>query len=500
MQDIQQNDRIPDTNDYHPQEIKRRSLRGVFVIAVKTFFVFGLTLIAQGILGAVLSPSEFGIYGFVVTVTNFFTIISDVGLASSLIQKKEEPTVNELQTVFTVQQLLSWIVFFLLIGTSYAFYHYQKLSLEGVLLAGAFGLSFPIVSVKTISSILLERNLDFGKLVLTSIVETTVFYVVTVYLALNHFGIMSYTYAVLAKAVVGVIVLLSFQRWQMGYAFSKKTFLSLMKVGGQFQLNDMLAKVKDDVFYITIGIVVPPAQFGYITWAKQWSRMPYTFSVDNVSPVLFPSFSRLQSDPAALRKAIEKTVFFTTLLAFPLFAGLASLAQPLLQLVPQYGKWEPALISLILFCFSLSFSSFSTPLVSALQAIGQIRSTLFMMIFWTIAQWVLFPITYYFFGYNSVAVISAILAITSFAVVWLLYKKIQFHFFDAVWRQAASSIVLTLVLFLGRSYWSVSFYHFFVGVLVGGFAFVLSMSILGFEKTKSEILSLLSKKNKLCPQ
>ncbi len=478
----------------HANEVKRRSIQGVLVIAVKTFFIFGLTLIAQGILGAALSPAEFGIYGFVVTVTNFFTIISDIGLASSLIQKKEAPTTQELRTVFTVQQLLSWIVCVLLIGSALLLKQYGKLSMEGVLLAAAFGLSFPIVSVKTISSILLERELDFGKLVITAIIETVVFYALTVYLALNHFGIMSYTYAVIAKAVVGVIVMLSFKRWKMGYAFSRKSFFALMSVGGQFQLNDMLAKVKDDVFYITVGLVVPSTQFGYITWAKQWSRMPYTFSVDNVSPVLFPSFSRLQHDTAALKKAIEKTVFFITLLAFPLFAGLSSMAYPLIRLIPHYAKWEPALFSLILFCFSLAFSSFSTPLVSALQAIGKVNKTLKMMVFWTVSQWAIFPIVFYYFGYNSVAIVGAILAITSFAVVWLLQQDVSFQFFENIWRQALASIVMIAVLYLGQAYWSQSILNFSEGVILGGVVFIAMMSILGFEKTKGEILSVLKRK------
>lgn len=494
MDDTISVDGIDERVDIHPDEVKRRSIKGVIVIAIKTFFIFGLTLVAQGILGAALSPSEFGIYGFVVTVTNFFTIISDIGLAASLIQKKGSPTTQELRTVFTIQQLLSWLVCGLLVASAILLHRYGKLSQEGVYLAIAFGLSFPIVSVKTISSILLERELDFGKLVFTAVVETTVFYSLTVYLALHHYGIMSYTYAVIAKAIVGVIVMLSLKRWDMGYAFSRSSFRTLMRAGGQFQLNDMLAKVKDDVFYITVGLVVPSTQFGFITWAKQWSRMPYTFSVDNVSPVLFPSFSRLQHDTAALQKAIEKTVFFITLLAFPLFAGLGSMAYPLVILIPQYAKWTPALFSLGLFCFSLAFSSFSTPLISALQAIGQVRQTLKMMVFWTVSQWALFPVIFYYFGYNSVAIVGAILAVTSFAVVWLLQRDVSFHFVDNVWRQAIASVVMIMVLVIGRAYWSLSFVHFGSGIMLGAGVFIAMMSILGFEKTKAELFSIFKKR------
>ena len=478
----------------HSEEVKRRSIKGVLVIILKSFLLFGVAIIAQSILGGVLTPAQYGIYGIVATVTSFFTIISDIGLAASLIQKKEEPTVKELRSVFTVQLLLAWVVCFLLVITASFMNKVGKLSMDGVFLAAAFGLSFPIVSLKTISSILLERKLDFTKLVIPAVVETLVFNIVLVYLAINGYGVMSYTYAVLLKAIVGVVVMLYYKRWSMGISFSKDAFVTLMKVGGAFQLNDILAKVKDDVFYITVALVVPANEYGYITWAKQWSRQPYTFSVDNVSPVLFPSFARLQHDKIALQKAIEKTIFFITLIAFPLFAGLSIMAYPLTVIVPRYAQWQPALLSLGLFSFALAFSSFSTPLVSALNATGRVSQTLKMMIFWTASQWILFPFLFHAFGYNSVAIVGAILAVTSFAVVWLVQKETPFHFIDQIWRQAVASIVMLFVLYLGTSYWSASLSQFIIGVLCGMGVFTGMMALLGFQKTKQEIFSVIHKR------
>jgi O-antigen/teichoic acid export membrane protein len=487
--DKQENEQV-----LHATEVKRRSFRGIFAIAAKSFLTLGVTIVAQFILGGVLSPTDYGIYGIVVTVTNFFTIISDIGLAASLIQKKEEPTVQELRTVFTVQQILAWIVCLLLSLSAAGMYSIGKLSMDGVFLAIAFGLSFPIVSLKTISSILLERELDFTKLVIPAIIENVVFNIVLVSLALNGYGVMSFTYAVLIKAVVGVATMLYYKRWSVGISFSKEAFQTLMRVAGAFQLNDILAKVKDDVFYITVALVIPANEYGYITWAKQWSRQPYSFSVDNVSPVLFPSFARLQHDKPALKRAIEKTIFFITLIAFPLFAGLSFMAYPLTELFPKYARWQPALLSLGLFSFSLAFAAFSTPLVSALNAIGQVSRTLKMMIFWTVSQWVLFPFLFRWFGFNSVAIVGALLAVTSFAVVWLVQKDVSFRFVDQIWRQAVASIIMIFVLWIGQSYWSSSFLLFVVGVLCGAATFTGMMGILGFQKTKLELLSIWHKK------
>lgn len=479
--------------ELHASEIKKRSLRGVSSYLLRTFFLTGLAIIAQLILPARLDPGEIGIYGIVITITSFFTIISDIGLAASLIQKKEKPTLVELRTVFTVQQMLAWIVGGLIFVSAIALYHAGRISSSGVYLSLAFGISFPIVSLKTISSILLERELQFNKLVIPAIVEAIVFNGLVISLAVLHFGVMSYTFAVLAQATSGVIVMFFIKRWSIGFAFSRQSFVNLMKVGGKFQLNDMLAKAKDDLFYISVALFIPAREFGYITWAKQWSRMPYSLTVDNVTALTFPAYSRLQNSPELLRKAIEKTLFFVTLISFPLFAGMAVMISPFIHVFPQYLKWQPAVLTLALYSFSLAFASFSTPLVNTLNAIGKINDSLKMMVFWTIAQWILFPFLFVKFGFQSVPFISAILALTSLAVVVLVKHHVKFSFLSEVWRQSVSVLcMIGILLYITRGR-EQTVPVFAIEVALGGITYSGLMLVLGFEKMKREIYSVVRK-------
>ena len=54
------------------------------------FVLYLITLIAQGFLGALLTTSQFGIFGVVSAIVNFLVYFSDIGLAASLIQKREK--------------------------------------------------------------------------------------------------------------------------------------------------------------------------------------------------------------------------------------------------------------------------------------------------------------------------------------------------------------------------------------------------------------------------
>lgn len=475
------------------KEVKRRSLKGVYSYFFRTIFLTAISLVAMTTFSAKLKAEEYGVYGLVVTISGFFTIISDIGLAASLIQQKEKPSLLQLRTAFTVQQFLAWLVLALIVITSFSLHGLGKLSFEGVFLALAFGISFPLVSLKTISSILLERDLYFNKLIIPAILETLVFNLVAVALVLNHRGVTSFTVAVLARSIVGVIAMLALKRWEMGFNFSWSEFKRMMKIGGGFQLNDMLAKTKDDLFYISIGLIMSQRDYGYITWAKQWSRQPYSLTVDNITAITFPAFSRLKHDENLLRRAIERTIFFVTMIAFPLFGGLSVMIVPFVRVFPEHLQWQPALVSLALFSLSLAFASFSTPLISTLNAIGKISVSLKMMVFWTISQWVMAPFLIRWFGFNAIAIIAAILGVTSLAVVVLVNHYVRFNFIDQIWRQSLATIVMVVVLWQTWRLWSHSVWYLGAGIMLGVVIFATLVMLTGYRKVITETRSLLKK-------
>ena len=97
------------------QEIRHKSIKGVISYAFRTLALQAIGFVATLLLGYYLTPSDFGIYFIVTSVISIFTFLSDIGLAAALVQKKEEPTVLELRTTFTVQQILAFTIFGLII-------------------------------------------------------------------------------------------------------------------------------------------------------------------------------------------------------------------------------------------------------------------------------------------------------------------------------------------------------------------------------------------------
>jgi O-antigen/teichoic acid export membrane protein len=289
--------------------------------------------------------------------------------------------------------------------------------------------------------VLLERQLAFDKLVIPQIVETLGFYCVAVYLAWKGFGIESFTWAVLVRAVTGLVAIYIVKPWMPVLTISKESTKRLISFGLPYQLNSFMALLKDDLLTVFLGKVLPLSHVGYIGWAKKWAEVPLRLIMDSVIRVTFPAYSRLQHDKASLSKAIEKTIYGLALTIFPISTGLLFFIGPLIDVIPKYNKWEPALVSFYLFVFSSALAALSTPLINTLNAVGKIRTTLVYMVIWTSLTWILTAIFLRMFGFNGVALALLVITGTIYFVVRSVKQLSPFSFGSNVLGPLISAVI-----------------------------------------------------------
>lgn len=472
------------------KRIKRQSVSGATSFFMRTLLMQGIGLVAGLALTAFLTPADFGIYGLVTQIIGLLVFFSDVGLAASLIQKKTEPSLTDYRVAFTIQQVLSWfivVVCLVIVATGFV---EQKTGPIGNWILLSLAISFPLASFKTVSSVILERKLEFSKMVVPQIIEQLIFQGLLIILVWQGAGLAAYVYAIVIRSVVGLAIMWFIQPWKIGLAWNKDSLQTLLGFGVKFQLNDFLARIKDNLFYLVLGLFLPLNEFGYINWARQWSMYPYNLTVQNVMAVTFPTFSRLQGHQAALKTAIEKSLFFITAGIFPLLVGMCLFIWPLTVVVPSFAKWQPAVLSFIFFTISIGWAALSTPLTNTLNAIGKIDITLRLMMAWTTMTWLLTPLLIWKFGYNGVALTSLIIGVTSVVPIFLIKKYVPVVVWPNIWRQIAASVAMAAVGLAGFSIWDNSFFHLVAGMIVVGLVYVATLGLVGFTKVKTELLSL----------
>lgn len=462
--------------------IKKRSVVGVIALTSRTFFLQMVNFVAIFLLTIFLAPEVFGVFFVVSAAVNFLTYFSDIGLAAALIQKKEKISNEDLYTTFTIQQgLVILLVVISLIASPYlaAFY---RLGSPGLWLFRALIISFFLSSLKTIPSVILERKLDFNRLVIPQLVETVLFNLVAVFLAWKGAGITSFSWAVLVRGISGLVVIYILSPWKPAFAFNKKSARALLSFGAPFQANSLLALVKDDLLTVFLGKVLPFNQVGFIGWAQKWANTPLRFIMDSVIKVTFPAYSRLQNNQAALKAGLEKALFIVCFFTFPALVGLACLAFPLVQIIPRYLKWQPALMALYFFCGQAIFASVSTILTNILNATGRIKITLGLMVVWTSLTWVLTLTLVHFFGFNGVALAALAVALTVFLPILAVKKIVSFSLWENVGKPLIAAFFMGAILFVFLQTITVNLAWLMIVIFFGAIIYISLMVVIAKKK------------------
>ncbi len=453
--------------------VKARSVSGIVTLISRSFVIQLVSTLGFFLLSVFLARPEIGLFIAVNELVSILGYFSDIGLAASLIQKKDKITLTDLRTTFTLQQILVLVLLLFTITISPWLFSYYHVSGGGVWLFFSLLTAFFLASLKTIPSVVLERQLRFEILAFVEIIETLIFYLVAVTLAWQGRGVASYAWAVLLRGFIGTSLIYFLAPWKIGLAISKTSLRSLLSFGLPYQINTLMAVVKDRFLNIFLWKIIGADGVGIIGWAQTWSQKPLRFIMDNVTKVTFPGFARLADHPQELKQGIEKTLFFISLVTFPIVGGLAVLAPSLVGLIPRYSKWEVALIPLALFCFNSAWAAVSTPLTNTLNALGRVKINTYLMIMWTALAWILTPYMAVRFGFVGVAYASALISLTSVIPVIIIKRLTHFSLYLSFIRPAVATMVMLTVSYLFTVSFTVTIYNLILNVIISGLVYGL---------------------------
>lgn len=473
-----------------PQQLKKKTVISTISLFFQSGFSAVLGLAANLVLTILLSPSIFGIYITILSMISVLNYFSDIGLAASLIQKKEI-TDDDIKTTFTVQQMLIVTIIAVAFFLTPFIMQFYKLPAEGKYLYWALLLSFFTSSLKTIPSVFLERKIHFHKIVMVQVVENTVFYLSVIIFAVLGFGLRSFTVAVLLRSVIGVILMYYISFWVPRIGISINHLKELLSFGVPFQASSFLALFKDDLITLYLGKVLGFTGLGYIGWAKKWAEAPIRIVMDNLSRVLFPVIARIQHDKQKISSLVERILHYQTLILAPAIIGLALIMNSLVSIIPKYSKWQPAMPLFYLFCLASLFSSYSTPFINMFNALGKVKISFTFMAVWTGLVWILTTILTSIFGYYGFPITQLILSSTFIVVVWQAKKILDFRFVKPVYKPLVAATLMGILIIIVQKIIHHSLLLFGITIVTGVVSYFIILLILFKINLITEVLSLL---------
>src|SRR3989338_7887516 len=410
--------------DLSVELVKNRAIKGAAILTVRNILIQAVSFFSIALLTFLLEPQDYGVFFIVSAVVSFLAYFGDIGFAASLIQKKEKLQDIELRTIFTAQQILVF--------------------------------SLVLSSLKTIPTVLLERKLEFNKYIIPQILEVLVFNITAVFFAWRGFGVTSFTIAVILRGFVGLVSTYIVSPWIPRFAFSASSFKSLLKFGIPYQANTFLAMIKDDGMTLFLGGTLGSSGIGLLGWAQKWAFAPLRFFMDQVIKVTFPAFSRMQDNKKELSNALSKSILYICLLVFPALTFLILVAPSLVEVIPKYSKWSPALLALSFLSITSALAAVATPLTNAFNAIGKISVTFKLMIMWTVLTWLFVPFLSSVFGVNGAAAGFALVGLSSVVVMFVALKYVEINYLKIVGKPLLVSVITGGVVLVIRSSLQVS--------------------------------------------
>ncbi|MBI2034601.1 MAG: oligosaccharide flippase family protein [Candidatus Levybacteria bacterium] len=473
--------------------IRKRSIQGIFALMSRTMFINIISFAAWILVTMKLKESEVGVFTAVIAMQRLVSFFTDFGLGAALVQKKELPSQRDLTTTFTIQFLLTLVVFFVVFFSSGFIQSFFHLSDKGTMLLIVLVFTIFLSSFKIIPSILLERDIHFQKLIIPQLTESILFNGILVLLIFQGYTIESFTYAFLIASIASIPVYYFISPWRISFSIDRES-LHHLRYGIQFQAKNILATIKDDLLTVILVKFLSFTEIGYIGFAQRLAFFIYRYIVDSVTKVTFSTYARLQESREVLQKAIEKSLFFVSASVFPILAGIIITAPYFIRFVPNWqGKWEPAIISLIFFCLNAMVSSLSGVMVTVLDATGKVKTTLKLMVLWTTLTWVLTPILIFSIGYNGVAIASFLVTLTIGFTVYLLKKVVAFNFLQSIFKPVMATIFMSIVVYFSASAIAHDFISLLFVVLLGATVYCILFYMLAKQEVSKDLALIIAK-------
>lgn len=433
--------------------LKKMAVKGAFFLGLRRILLQVILTGTNIILARLLFPEVFGTFAIAMGIVNFLSLFASLGLEVALIQKKTDPIKEELQTIFTVSLLLTFLITVIIIILAPLFFHFYEgqLGERGVFYLQILAISLVGFSLRGISVSLLERRLDYPRLVVAETLDILILQLVAIVLAISGFGVLSFILGTLASRFLGSAIFFVLAPWPVGLRFSFKKIKEMLSFGLNYQFNLILGGLNGAVIPLFVGRVAGSAGVGYLNWAGGLATFPRMVP-DILGRLIFPVGARAQTNQLFLRQIIEKTIQLSCLTCFPLIIILAALVKPVTYLI-YTDKWLPGIPALYFFSLQSIFIIIGGILTQTLLALGEAKIVRNISLFWMIAQWVLTVPLVFKFGFTGLAMAGAIVSSTFFIPLAILRKRVSFAVGSHVWPYLIYSLMAGIVTFVLNQRW-----------------------------------------------
>lgn len=323
------------------------------------------------VLARLLMPEDFGIVALALIVIGLTAVLGQFGLGAAIVQRQQIQE-RHLTGAFWGSAALGVIMagaLCLVAGPAARLFGEPAVKPVMQLLS----IMMIVSSLSAVPRALLHRALEFRKLFWTDLVGKIAYGAIGIPLAIIGFNFWSLVWASLGGQVLALIALAVATRYVPSLRLRLSGLMDLVRFGGGVTAVGVLNYAASNVDYFIIGRWLNPAALGLYKKAYNLGTYPPAQLSAPLYQVLFPAFSRLQSETSRVKCAYGRALTGIGIVTFPLLAGLAVTA-PLLIPTVLGIQWQQAVLPTQIICIAAFSGVLANPAGALIKGMGHVMA------------------------------------------------------------------------------------------------------------------------------
>jgi O-antigen/teichoic acid export membrane protein len=331
------------------------------------------------IMSRLLSKEDFGYYAILSAITYVLMEISQAGLGSAVIQKKD-CTPGFVKTAFTLSvlfgsfftillMLFSGLISAIQIGTDF-------LKVPMYIMAAALFFS----TISSVSVALFMRNLQFIEYGIIQILSSLTSSLLGVLMAYLGYGVYSLVIAIFLNFFLIAVITIFFKRSVLGLEIAQKDVSGIVSYGGWLTASGVIRSLYEQMDRIITTRWISVVLLGTYTRIAGFV-INVSSNVNSIfDTILFPIVSGIQDEKEKLKNAYKKTSELIFLMSFIFCYMMIILTEPIITIFLG-SKWLDSSYIFVIVTVSLIFHPFGRLGDSLFRSIGIVKQYFFVRVF-----------------------------------------------------------------------------------------------------------------------
>ena len=300
-----------------------------------------------------ITPAQLGLFSIAFAAVTLVAFLQDFGV-NRYINGEQHLTADKLHTAFTISVVFAWSIALLAIlasGPIAVFYHHPALQHLALIIA----CSYLMVPLAIVPQATCQRRMDYKSNTMIEVGSAIANAATAITLAMMGQGGEALAWGAFAQQAARLVI----SQWRAGLMLPWPLRLGgaepILRLGGTNSVLATAYSITGRAPELVIGRLINEAAVGLFTRASGLALQLRLLVAGAVTGVFYPAFRRVRDAGEPLGPPYLRVVAAYTGVTWPAMAGIAVLAQPIINLLygPRWGEAAPLLgwIALSQLCY-----------------------------------------------------------------------------------------------------------------------------------------------------